>query len=416
MMNETSEHRAQPPAPLHNWLATRRANLRVLRSTSAFQIATKLWLGWVIIMILFQAAVWARLHVVGPDDAYGWTWEYSSTPPRVGLGLSHVRWDSYHYLRLAKMGYHGTQDAAFYPAYPVLMRYTALLFFKPVMPDVWAARDIEVFARAGFAVSIIASLAAVWSMFILYRDLLGSDDDAFRATFYSLIFPTAMFMTQVYTESLYLALATPALIFLLRRQWWACGVLTVLATLTRATGVLIVGAMALHWLLDWRAGKRPPWHTLIPMVLPVITWQIHVAMLAAIGLNMNVAQKNFGRVMFSPDNIQIVLNDIGYMITHEMGFVPIMEDIALPALALWGCWKARRRWPVLALYGVASLAVPFATGQLVSMNRYAVIVVPMYLALAIKGRNPMFDRLWTTISLLLLALYMVGFAHGYWSG
>jgi hypothetical protein len=364
-------------------------------------------------MLLFQWAAWLRLDVVGPDTAYGWTYEYSSNPPRTGIGLSHVRWDSYHYLRLARLGYHDTQDAAYYPAYPVLMRIIALGIVRPLRPQ---TIEIEQYATGGLIISIVASLAATWAMFIFSKERLGDDMDALRATFYLLVFPTAMFMTQVYTESLYFALSTPALIVLFRRQWWLTGILATLATITRATGVLIVGAMAVHWWLDWRAGQRPPWHTLGAMLFPVIAWRVHVFLLADVGLNMNEAQRNYGRVLFDPHNIQIVLNDIGYMLTHNMGAVHISLDIVLPLLAAWACWKVRREWPGLALYGAASLIVPFATGQLVSMNRYALIVLPIYLVLARKGRSPLFDKLWTLVSVLLLALYLIGFAHGYWTG
>jgi hypothetical protein len=141
------------------------------------------------------------------------------------------------------------------------------------------------------------------------------------------------------------------------------GILATLSATTRATGVLLVGAMAVHWYQAWRAGQRPPWHTLGAMLLPVIAWRVHVFLLADVGLNMNEAQRNYGRVLFDPANVQIVLNDIGYMLTHNMGAVHIALDIALPLLAAWACWKVHREWPGLALYGAASLIVPFATGQ-----------------------------------------------------
>lgn len=398
---------------LAEWTAARRANLRALWQTAAFQLPTRLWLGWVIVMLVFQWAVWQRLDVVGPDTAYGWTYEHSTDPPRKGIGLSHVRWDSYHYLRLARLGYHDTQDAAYYPAYPVLMRWVTLGIVRPLRP---AAPENEQYATGGLIISVVASLVATWAMFTLSRDLLGETLDALRATFYLLVFPTALFMLQVYTESLYLALATPALICLYRRQWWAAGILAALAATSRATGVLLVGAMALQWWLDWRDGRRAPRHTLIALALPVLVWGIHMLLLADAGLSMTTAQENYGRVLFDPGNVQIVLNDIGYMLTHEMGAVHIALDILLPGLAAWACWRIRREWPALALYGAAALIAPFATGQLVSMNRYALVVLPLYLVLARAGRAPLVDKLWTMGSVLLLAMYLVGFAHGYWTG
>jgi len=96
--------------------------------------------------------------------------------------------------------------------------------------------------------------------------------------------------------------------------------------------------------------------------------------------------------------------------------VQISLDVALPALALWACWRVRRLAPGLALYGAAVVILPVITGTLVSLNRYALAATPAFLGLALAGRDPLFDRLWTLASALILALYLVAFAHGYWVG
>ncbi len=152
------------------------------------------------------------------------------------------------------------------------------------------------------------------------------------------------------------------------------------------------------------------------MLLPLIAWMSFAALLRTVGLSVAEAERSYGRVLLRPGNVQIILNDLGYMLTHRMGAVQIALDVALPALAGWCCWRARFDWPGFALYGAGALLLPLLTGQLVSMNRYALIVLPMYWVLARAGRRPLLDKLWTLLSVLLLALYLVGFAHGYWTG
>jgi hypothetical protein len=76
-------------------------------------------------------------------------------------------------------------------------------------------------------------------------------------------------------------------------------------------------------------------------------------------------------------------------------------------------WKHH---PGLALYGLGATWVSLATGQLVSQNRYVLIVFPIFFVLARWGKHPAFDRAWTLISLLLLALYLVQFTQGLWTG
>ena len=143
----------------------------------AVRRVTALWAGWVVLLLLFQAAAGLRLDVVGPDTSYGWTVEHSTDTPRRGIGLSHVRWDSYHYLRLAQFGYHRAEDAAYYPAYPLLMRVVTEAITRPLMP--WASA-LQQFAVAGLAISIVATLPATWALHALAREVLGHDDDALR--------------------------------------------------------------------------------------------------------------------------------------------------------------------------------------------------------------------------------------------
>jgi hypothetical protein len=364
-------------------------------------------------MLLFQGAAWLRLDVDGPDTSYGWTVEHSTDTPRTGVGLLHVRWDSYHYLRLARLGYHQAEDAAYYPAYPLLMRAVALGIVGPLRPG---ADELEQYATGGLVVSILASLVAVWAMFALARDCLGDEMDALRATFYLLIFPAALFLTQVYTESLYLAFAIPALLCTVRRRWWAAGILAALAAITRPTGVLLVGAMAVYWWRDWQTGRRPRRTTLLAVLLPVAAWQGYALFLHLSGLDMGEAYAGYGRALFNIGGLREIADQLGQMLTDPMGAVQISLDLALPLVGLWACWHTRRAWPGLALYGAAAIVLPVTTGTLVSLNRYTLAAVPIYLALARAGRRPQFDRLWTLVSVLLLALSLIGFAHGYWTG
>ena len=379
----------------------------------AVRRVTALWAGWVVLLLLFQAAAGLRLDVVGPDTSYGWTVEHSTDTPRRGIGLSHVRWDSYHYLRLAQFGYHRAEDAAYYPAYPLLMRVVTEAITRPLMP--WASA-LQQFAVAGLAISIVATLPATWALHALAREVLGHDDDALRATAYLLIFPTAFFLLQVYTEALYLALAIPTLLLTVRRRWWAAGALAALATITRATGFLLVGAIGVYWYTDWRAGRRPAWHSLGALGLPAAALLAHRLFLRLSDLDQDAAFAGYGRSVLNRDGLREISHQLGQMLTDPMGAVQIGLDVALPALALWACWRIRRAAPGLALYGAAVVILPLVTGTLVSLNRYALAATPAFLGLALAGRSALFDRLWTLGSALVLALYVVAFAHGYWVG
>src|SRR5690606_32635672 len=244
------------------------------------------------------------------------------------------------------------------PAYPVLMRGVARAITRPLMP--WASA-LQQYAVAGLAISIVATLPAVWAMYALARDVLGSEADALRVTAYLLVFPTAFFMLQVYTEALYLALAIPALLMAARRRWLAAGVLAALATITRATGFLLVGAIGVYWYTDWRAGRRPAWRMLGALWLPAGAFLAHRLFLRLSDLDQDAAFAGYGRSVLNLDGLREISHQVGQMVTDPMGAVQIGLDVALPLLALWGCWRVRRAAPGLALYGAAAVILPLVT-------------------------------------------------------
>jgi hypothetical protein len=75
--------------------------------------------------------------------------------------------------------------------------------------------------------------------------------DGTRAAFYLVIWPAGMFLTEVYTEGLFLGLSFGALSFARRQQWIVAAILAACATWTRAAGGLLLLPMVWYW---WRGG------------------------------------------------------------------------------------------------------------------------------------------------------------------
>ncbi len=98
------------------------------------------------------------------------------------------RWDAVHYLNIATVGYHGT-DMAFFPLFPLLIRIFGSLAGNHLI--------------AGL---VISNACFFFGLLFLYK-LLEREYDrstARRAIFYVSIFPSAVFFSAVYTESLLL--------------------------------------------------------------------------------------------------------------------------------------------------------------------------------------------------------------------
>ncbi len=327
----------------------------------------------------------------------------------------YARWDSPRYVSIARSGYSGGDLAAFYPVYPLLIRITYQAVVHPLGLDHrWNNHPDSGYALAGLTVSWSMSLLAVLALDRLARDRLGPEA-ARRAVFYLLIFPTAFYMAQVYTEATYLALSLGMLVVLDRRRWLPAAILGGIATLTRAVGLLLVIPYLFTWLDDWWNGRRPPRLALLGASVPPLAFWGWDRWLDAHGQSSAAAYRTFGREGFGWRGLFNFLSDAAY-IFKEPNAVHVALDLGLFLLAASFCLLALRRWPGLALYGLGTLVLPLSSGQLESMNRYVLAAVPIFLVTAQWGRHPAFDRLWTVGSLLLFAFYTVLYVHGFWVG
>jgi Gpi18-like mannosyltransferase len=145
-----------------------------------------------------------------------------------------AQWDAHHYVNVAVRGY-DTPDTpasniAFFPLYPLLIR---------VVLVVTGRVDTETGALVGLAISNIALFVA-----LLYLSALVARDFSLslsrRTVLYVLVFPTTLFLSSVYAESVFLATAVASLYHARTGEWGRSGIAGALAALTRPFGVLLV--------------------------------------------------------------------------------------------------------------------------------------------------------------------------------
>ncbi len=138
-----------------------------------------------------------------------------------------ARWDTGYYLKIATNGYSFQGDEVnFFPTYPFFIRLFAL-GFSCLMP--WS----------GF---LIANLAFILAALLLwYQVRLDFDGAVAWGTILSLgVFPTSLFFSAIYAESLFLLFSVLVYWFSVRKQYIAAGVFVAVASLTRITGLLLI--------------------------------------------------------------------------------------------------------------------------------------------------------------------------------
>ena len=155
-----------------------------------------------------------------------------------------ARYDSGWYHQIASNGYvfvAGGPSAgigkpgkiAFFPVYPLAMRYTGQLF-NAGKADVYLG---------GILVSWISFIAASVVLFFLAR-LDVNNRQAQRAVLLTAIFPFSFFFGLVYTEALFLLLTVLSFYGFRTRNWLLGGIAGALATATRVNGILMWPALA----------------------------------------------------------------------------------------------------------------------------------------------------------------------------
>ncbi|MHB8703481.1 MAG: mannosyltransferase family protein [Candidatus Tyrphobacter sp.] len=312
------------------------------------------------------------------------------------------RWDAVHYLGIAAQGYHGI-EAAFFPLYPLLIHILG----------VFTGNDL-------IAGLLISNAAFFFGLLYLYK-LLEHEFDrvvARRAIFYVSIFPTAIYFSAVYTESLFFFLTVASFYYMRSQRWWIAGVLGFFAALTRAEGLLLAIPFAIEWFARYhseplRGLRDAAAGLLIPIGLGL--YMAYLWVLRGDALYFSHVQAHWGRQAAPP--WVSVMNSFHGMLHATAGQTVANQALELSFTALMlfvliGGWR-RLRLSYTA-YMALSVLAPMCTASLMSMPRFGLVLFPMFAILAQWGERPWANNLIVAFSLPLLGLFTVLFANWYW--
>ncbi len=347
------------------------------------------------------------------------------------------RWDSGFYVSIAEQGYQIEGDpfptVPFFPLLPLAMRALATLFGDVVL--------------AGIVISNLSLLAAGFVIFQLVEARAGAAV-ANRAVWYLMIFPTSLFGSAVYTESLFLLTSAGAIYLARRGAWESASLLGYFAALTRFAGLVIAPVLFVEWWVQRRRlaegnraegqqaygrqavgrqaeGQRAPvWAVSAPMAVlaGTATYMAYLAWRFDDALAFVHASSAWGRRPSSPmallDGL-LIFPAGGWWAALKSGALPISNMMDLGFVILFfglGLWLLKRRWWTEAAFVLVGVALAASSGLLMSQGRYIWVLFPAFVPLAMAGGRPWFDRLYTALSIALLALFTALLANGYWVG
>ena len=311
------------------------------------------------------------------------------------------------YLGIAEQGYEQIpfnadvpRNWAFFPLFPMLVRAASYVTGE--------------FVITGMALSHICFFLA---LFLLHRVslLFGlSAADADRSLFYLAVFPTSYFFSLPLPESLFLMLTVASFYFAKSERWWLAGLCGAFASATRTTGVLLLPALAvLYWemyrpFVSLRALRKD---VLALLVIPagLVSFMIYLYVITGNALAFKGAQAAWGRKLgffFTPllDYLSNPAEIAAHWDFRLLNFLAIVIALAGGAALL------KRRQFALATYTLLVMLVALSSALLQSQARYAMVVFPVYLALALVGRRPTLDQTIRAVFLVLFALLSALFA------
>jgi Gpi18-like mannosyltransferase len=327
-----------------------------------------------------------------------------------------ARWDSGFYLDIAQSGYFWDTskklfNTPFFPLYPFLIRNLNFLFEGNNF-------------YTGIFISTIASLIACFYLYKLAKlDL--EKRDAFRSIFYFLIFPTAIFLAAIYTESLFCMLSIACFYYARKNKWAIAGIFGFFTALTRPQGIILFPILLLEY-LEQKGFKFKKirfnllWTLLIPAGIGIYMFFLNIKfknpLLFILAQNSWRKSENvsFSSIWHTLTNYVHDFffpgNNLAYYIVKDFDLIFFLSFLILSVIIFF---RLRMSY---GFYIFLSLILPLTTNTLESMNRYTILLFPAFIFLAKISKNQIVQYGITLLFASLFTIYTILFINWYWAG
>ncbi|MFY9614756.1 MAG: glycosyltransferase family 39 protein [Candidatus Dormiibacterota bacterium] len=318
------------------------------------------------------------------------------------------RWDAFWFEHLAAAGYRVTgPEAAFFPAWPAVLATGGRLLGGQ-------------YAIAGLALNAVLTVAG---LYLLYR-LVADDFDrptAQRTALFTAVAPVAFFFLAPYSEALFLCLTVGAFLGARRQRWAIAAACGLLAALTRPSGVLLFIPLLVEVAIEAthrrRAGQRRFRWGHLAVFAPIIglaAWDVYVRTALAIPDGVAGAARYWGQRPALPWNS--LVDGVGSALS---GSTEEWLNLAAVLLVVGAIVLGWRRLPRSYTLYAAAMLVPMTfreatTTPLASDARYALVVFPLFVVIAITAQRRWAQVAVAAVSIpLLLALFVLSAAYDF---
>jgi hypothetical protein len=360
--------------------------------------------------LLVAIALSSRVFVLGVAVVAKDTLPMRSCEQCWDIGVPFVdlfsRWDSAYYANIAMLGYPHQITArwAFFPGYPILIgmlgRFLTIMLQLNLVSAVYLA---------GFLVSNVAFFGAVYYLSRFSAMILNNRRLAFISAVLLAFYPAGVFLSAVYSDSLFLLLTISSLYYWRRDNLGRSTGLGFLAALTRPVGVLLVVPFLYKLLQD--SSSRNAVRSYLPVVgtaLGFLSFVAYSQLMTGTMFATSIAERSYWLVNFNPYD-----RFMGNL--HEMVVNPIILPylvLSLSALVVYIQRVKNRDEIAIGLYASCLLAA-YLISSLDSFGRYSITLLPTYWSFSRWSEHSAARVLICALFLILLAIGTALFVNWY---
>jgi hypothetical protein len=307
------------------------------------------------------------------------------------LDRTHLLWDTFArydsgwYFGIARHGYEfvegGRSNLAFFPVYPLLMRYVGLAL----------GGGRQNLYLAGVIISWVAYVLAMVMLYRLGRTYLPRPA-AERAVIFASVFPFAFFYGVVYSEALFLLFTVTAFYGFRTKRWWLGAVAGALACATRVNGIMALPALGL---LAWQSAgtdataRRKALAAVALVPAGLVLYSVYVDTLSGsyFEWTYSIQRWNYSIAGSPIKGYVFMLSELAtrpyqYITTDPTapydilnGFTGLVFIFSLP-------FVGRRVGSAYVVHMALNLWLPLSSGVFEGVGRYCAVLFPFYFVMA----------------------------------
>ena len=148
------------------------------------------------------------------------------------------RWDAKYFLHIAQHGYTYENTLAFFPLFPLLVRYLA---FSLLWPLTFVMGISSVLLLSAVLINFVCFVVSAKVLFQLSKIMYQNERFAYCATQLYCLNPASIFFSAAYSESLFALLTFLALLYYEKKIMFVAAILFFLAGFVRANGTVNCG-------------------------------------------------------------------------------------------------------------------------------------------------------------------------------